>query len=32
MSQLTAKIQTNKGVIHLKLHDDITPLTVANFV
>jgi len=25
-------IKTNKGDIHLKLHDDKTPVTVANFV
>lgn len=25
-------IKTNKGDIHLKLHDDKTPITVANFV
>jgi len=32
MSNLTATIHTNKGDIHLKLHDDLTPTTVASFV
>jgi peptidyl-prolyl cis-trans isomerase B (cyclophilin B) len=32
MSHLTATIHTNKGDIHLKLHDELTPVTVASFV
>ena len=32
MTNLTATIKTNKGDIHLKLHNERTPLTVANFV
>lgn len=32
MTTLTATIKTNKGDIHLNLHADHTPLTVANFV
>ena len=32
MANLKAVIETNKGVINLLLHDDLTPLTVANFV
>jgi peptidyl-prolyl cis-trans isomerase B (cyclophilin B) len=31
-SELTATIKTDKGDIHVKLHADKTPLTVANFV
>jgi peptidyl-prolyl cis-trans isomerase B (cyclophilin B) len=29
---ITVTLQTSKGPIHLRLHDDKTPLTVANFV
>ncbi|MBI5572140.1 MAG: peptidylprolyl isomerase [Desulfomonile tiedjei] len=29
---MRATIKTNKGDIHLKLFDDLTPITVANFV
>jgi peptidyl-prolyl cis-trans isomerase B (cyclophilin B) len=29
---VTVTLHTNKGLIHLRLHDDKTPLTVANFV
>ena len=29
---ITATIKTDKGDIHLNLHDDKTPVTVANFV
>lgn len=32
MANLKAVIETDKGVINLLLHDDLTPLTVANFV
>jgi len=32
MSQLTATIKTPRGDIHIRLHADKTPLTVANFV
>ena len=32
MANLKAVIETDKGVINLLLHDDQTPLTVANFV
>ena len=32
MSNLTATITTSKGPIHLRLHDDKTPVTVASFV
>jgi len=32
MGTLTATIKTNRGDIHLTLHDDKTPVTVANFV
>ncbi len=32
MANLKAVIETDKGVINLVLHDDLTPLTVANFV
>jgi len=32
MTTLTATIKTNKGDIHLNLHAEQTPLTVANFV
>lgn len=32
MANLKAVIETDKGVINLMLHDDLTPLTVANFV
>jgi peptidyl-prolyl cis-trans isomerase B (cyclophilin B) len=32
MSNLIAKIQTNKGTIHLKLHADLVPVTVASFI
>jgi peptidyl-prolyl cis-trans isomerase B (cyclophilin B) len=28
---MRATIKTNKGVIHLRLFDDLTPITVANF-
>jgi peptidyl-prolyl cis-trans isomerase B (cyclophilin B) len=29
---ITVTLQTSKGPIHLRLHDDKTPMTVANFV
>lgn len=32
MSDISATMKTNKGDIHLKLHADETPMTVANFV
>jgi peptidyl-prolyl cis-trans isomerase B (cyclophilin B) len=32
MNSLQANIKTNKGIIHIKLHDDLTPITVASFV
>jgi peptidyl-prolyl cis-trans isomerase B (cyclophilin B) len=32
MSSLTAVIKTSRGEIRVRLHDDRTPLTVANFV
>lgn len=32
MSELKAKIKTNKGEINLKLHAEKTPVTVGNFV
>lgn len=32
MYELTAEIATARGTIHLRLHPDKTPLTVANFV
>ena len=32
MANLKAVIETDKGVINLLLHDDLTPMTVANFV
>ncbi|MDF2939442.1 MAG: peptidylprolyl isomerase [Gammaproteobacteria bacterium] len=32
MSHLQANIKTNKGSIHIRLHDDLTPITVASFV
>jgi peptidyl-prolyl cis-trans isomerase B (cyclophilin B) len=32
MSTLTAVIKTSRGDIRIRLHDDRTPLTVANFV
>lgn len=32
MGTLSATITTNKGAIHLNLHDDLAPVTVANFV
>jgi peptidyl-prolyl cis-trans isomerase B (cyclophilin B) len=32
VANLKAVIETDKGVINIMLHDDLTPLTVANFV
>jgi len=32
VANLKAVIETDKGVINVLLHDDLTPLTVANFV
>ena len=32
MANLKAVFETDKGVINVLLHDDLTPLTVANFV
>jgi peptidyl-prolyl cis-trans isomerase B (cyclophilin B) len=29
---ITVTLRTNKGPIHIRMHDDKTPLTVANFV
>ncbi len=31
MSEITALIETSKGPINIKLHADLTPITVANF-